>query len=355
MRSAWQVEQVDVGFRVDDGVLGRVALDDQAYSNAAGIAFYQRLQDSLAQHPEVEAVALGWHVPTAPVRTTAKFTIADSADVLESRYNVVSSGYFKTLGIRVRAGREFDGRDGHDVEPVAIVNDALAARVNGNPIGKTLRLASESAPRRIVGVVREIKYNGITEPSQPYVYLPSAQTFRPDMYVHIRTRSAGAEALLRTELRRLDPNLALSDVRSLTRQVDEARATPRLSAIVSTSAAGIAVLLALVGVYGVLMTSVEQRQRELAIRAALGATPSEIVGRVLREGLALTLAGLALGIFASLHAGRFLTAQLFGVEPRDATVMVFAPLIVLLVSAIAWVAPARRAALVDPVAALRRP
>ena len=355
VRSAWQVEQVDVGFRVEDGVLGRVALHDQAYSNVAGLAFYQRLQENLAEHPEVEAVALGWHVPTAAVRTTASFTIAESADVLQSRYNVVSSDYFRTLGIRVRAGREFDGRDGRDAEPVAIVNDALAARVNGDPIGKTLRLAGESAPRRIVGIVREIKYNGITEASQPYVYLPFAQAFRQDMYVHIRTRSAGAETLLRTGLRRLDPNLALSDVRTLGRQVDEARATPRASAVVSASAAAIAVLLALIGVYGVLMTSVDQRQRELAIRAALGATPSEIVGRVLWEGFALTFAGLALGIFASLQAGRFVAGQLFGVEPRDATVMVLVPLIVLLVSAIAWIAPARRAALVDPVAALRRP
>jgi ABC-type antimicrobial peptide transport system permease subunit len=121
----------------------------------------------------------------------------------------------------------------------------------------------------------------------------------------------------------------------------------------ATVAAAVALLLALVGVYGVLMTSVEQRQRELAIRSALGATPSEIVRGVLREGLIMTLAGLLVGMIASLQAGRLLTSLLFGVEPRDATVMIAVPLIVLITSALAWVAPARRAAAVDPVKVFR--
>ena len=250
-------------------------------------------------------------------------------------------------------GREFDSRDRRDAEPVAIVNDVIAARFPGDAIGRTLKLANESLPRRIVGVVRELKYNGITEPSQPYVYLPLAQAFRRDMFVHLRTRAAGAEAQLRTELRRLDPDVALSDVRTLSEQLDAARATPRASATLATVAAAVAILLALVGVYGVLMTSVEQRQRELAIRSALGATPSELVRRVLREGLILTLAGLLVGMMASLQAGRLLTSLLFGVEPRDATVMIAVPLIVLIASAIAWVAPARRAAAIDPVEVFR--
>jgi ABC-type antimicrobial peptide transport system permease subunit len=169
----------------------------------------------------------------------------------------------------------------------------------------------------------------------------------------MRTRAAGVETLLRTELRRLDPDVALSDVRTLAKQLDAARATPRASATMSTVAAAVAMLLALVGVYGVLMTSVEQRQRELAIRSALGATPSAIVRGVVREGLTMTLAGLLLGMLASLQAGRLLTSLLYSVEPRDVVVMAVVPLIVLLASAIAWFAPARRAAAVDPVEVFR--
>jgi putative ABC transport system permease protein len=265
----------------------------------------------------------------------------------------MSSRYFRTLGVRVLAGREFESRDRREAEAVAIVNDVLAGQFHRDAIGQTLQLVNEPEPRRVVGVVRELKYNGITEPSQPFVYLPLAQAFRRDMFVHLRTRAADAETLLRTELRRLDPDVALSDVRTLSEQVAAARATPRATATMSTVAAAIAVLLALVGVYGVLMTSVEQRQRELAIQSALGATPSAIVRGVVREGLTMTMAGLLLGMLASFQAGRLLTSLLYGVEPRDAVVMATVPLIVLLASAIAWFAPARRAAAVDPVVVFR--
>jgi predicted permease len=352
VRSAWHVEQVDVGFSAERGVLGRVALVDERYTGAAGDSFYQQLQDNLAARPDVESVALGWHAPVSSMRTTARFTTSRSPDVLQSRYNVVSPDYFRTLGVRVLAGREFDSRDRREAEAVAIVNDVLAARFEGDAIDQTLQLVNEPQPRRIVGVVRELKYNGITEPSQPYVYLPLAQAFRRDMFVHLRTRAAGAETL-RTELRRLDSDVALSDVRTLSEQLDAARATPRVTATMATVAAAIAVLLALVGVYGVLMTSVEQRQRELAIRSALGATPSAIVRGVVREGLTMTLAGLLLGMLASVQAGRLLTSLLYGVEPRDAVVMAVVPLIVLLASAIAWFTPARRAGAVDPVAVFK--
>ena len=353
VRSAWQVEHVDVGFSAERGVLGRVTLVDERYTSAVGDAFYQRLQTNLAQLPDVESVALAWHAPVSPIRTTARATTTGSADILQARYNVVSADYFRTLGVAVLDGREFDSRDRRDAEPVAIVNDVIAGRFAGDAIGRTLKLTNETLPRRIVGVVRALKYNGITEPSQPYVYLPLAQAFRRDMFVHLRTRVVGAEAQLRTELRRLDPDVALSDVRTLSEQLDAARATPRASATLATVAAAVAMFLALVGVYGVLMTSVEQRQRELAIRSALGATPSAIVRRVLREGLIMTLAGLVVGMIASLQAGRLLTSLLFGVIPRDATVMIAVPLIVLVASALAWVAPARRAAAVDPVEVFR--
>jgi ABC-type antimicrobial peptide transport system permease subunit len=213
-------------------------------------------------------------------------------------------------------------------------------------------MANEPSARRIVGVVREIKYNGIAEPPQPFVYLPLAQVFRPDVYVHMRTHAPGAQELLRNRLRTLDRNVALSDVHTLSEQLDEARVTPRASASFSVGAAFIAVCLALVGVYGVLATSVDRRQRELAIRAALGAARLDIMKRVMLEGMRLTVAGLALGMLASVAAGRVLTDLLYGVPSRDATVFALVPLVILGVSVCAWIAPARRAANLDPVAIL---
>jgi predicted permease len=353
LRSALNVDRIDVGFNVTNHVIGMIGLRDQGYTPDSGRDFYRRLQEDLESRPHVEAVALGWDVPLASIRSTGNFSILGSSQAFQARYNVVSPAYFRTLGIALRAGREFEPGDGQTSEPVAIVNETLAARFAGGAVGQTLTVANEPSPRRIVGVAREIRYNGITEPPQPFVYLPLAQAFRPDMYVHLRTRAPDPANLLRTELRTLDPNVALSDVRTLADQVHEARAVPRASAMVSGGAAMIAVFLALVGVYGVLTTSVERRKRELAIRAALGATPADIVRRVMMEGAGLTGVGLALGVAASFGAGRFVADLLFGVEPHDATVFVGVPLLILTVSILACLAPARRAASVDPIAVLR--
>ncbi|MGB2714016.1 MAG: ABC transporter permease [Vicinamibacterales bacterium] len=353
LRSALNVNKIDVGFDSANRVIARVGLSDQGYTASTGNAFYRRLQEDLERHPQVEAVALGWLAPLAAIRAVGTFLVSGSSQPLQARYNVVGPAYFKTLNIELRGGREFEPRDTQSSEPVAIVNEVLAARISGDVIGESVKVANETSPRRIVGVVREIKYNGITEPSQPFVYLPLAQAFRPDVFVHLRTRLASAPELLRAELQTLDPNVALSDVRTLADQLHEARAMPRASAMVSGGASVIAVLLALVGVYGVLTTSVERRKRELAIRAALGATPLEIGSHVILEGAGLTGIGLALGLGASFGAGRIVADLLFGVEPHDATVFAVVPLLVLTVSAMSWLAPARRAASVDPAAILR--
>jgi predicted permease len=351
LRSALNIERIDVGFDAVNGVIGMIGLSDQGYTAATGDAFYRRLQEDLANQPQIEAVALGWLAPLAPMRAIGSFSSAD-ASAMPSRYNVVGSRYFATLRIPLVAGREFEATDRQTSEPVAIVNETLAARYHGDAVGETLTMANEPSARRIVGVVREIKYNGIAEPPQPFVYLPLAQVFRPDVYVHVRTRTPGAQELLRNRLRALDRNVALSDVHTLSEQIDEARVTPRASASFSVGAAFIAVCLALVGVYGVLATSVDRRQRELAIRAALGAARSDMMKGVMLEGMRLTVAGLALGMLASVAAGRVLTDLLYGVPSRDATVFALVPLVILGVSVCAWIAPARRAASLDPVAIL---
>jgi predicted permease len=352
LRSALNVEHIDVGLGTTEGLMGRVSLDDRGYAPAAGIAFYERIQQALQRYPQVGGVALAWHPPVGRVRTTSTFTIG-AAPEQQARYNVVSAAYFKTLGIPLLGGREFDDRDRVGTEPVAIVNETLAASFSGDPLGQSIKLVNESQPRRVVGVAREIKYNGITEPPQPFLYLPMGQVFRGDATVHMRTAAPDAADLLRAELRRIDPDVALSDVRTLRTQLDDARATPRAAAIVAVGAAAIAVFLALVGVYGVLTTSVEQRRRELAIRAALGATERTLARGVAVEGLTLTVAGLASGMLASAGAGRFVTDLLFDVQPLDRLVLGLVPVIGLMVSLIAWIAPVRRAAAIDPVTVLK--
>ena len=355
LRSLLNVNRIDVGFNPANRLTAMVGLSDQGYTPASGRLFYQRLQDSLEHRVQVHAIAFEWNALLAPMRSTNKFLIPQRPEPLQARYNVVSAGYFKTLDIAVRAGREFDRQDGQTTEPVAIVNETLAALFVGSPVGQTLRKPDGTSPRRIVGVVRDTKYNGITEPSQPFVYMPFAQVFRQDMHVYLDLRTSTAEGLelLRTELRALDPNVSLSDVRTLTAQLDGARAVPRASAVVSGALSGIAVFLALVGIYGVMTTSIEHRKRELAIRSALGAAPPDIIKRVVLEGAVLTAIGLAVGLIASLATGRFVSGLLFGVEAHDVIVFLSVPALILAGSAAAWVGPACRAARVDPVIVLR--
>jgi predicted permease len=354
LRSLWNVNIIDVGFDASNRVSGMVDLSDQGYTTTRARRFYQRLRDHLLDHDQVQAVAFEWNAVLTPVRGTARFLLSGQSEPLQARFNIVSSGYFNALDIPVRAGREFTSQDVETAEPVAIVNDTLALLLDGPAVGQILRSVDGSAAR-IVGVVRDVKYNGITEPSQPFVYLSAGQVFRPDMHVYLRMRSSPADglALLRAELRALDPNVSLSEAGTLTAQLDEARTVPRAAAVVSCGLAGIAVFLAVVGIYGVMTTSIQSRQRELAIRSALGATRGDIIKRVAWEGAVLTTIGLACGLLGSLATGRVLSDLLFGVAPHDAWVFIAAPSLVFAASAMAWLAPARRAAGIDPVRVLR--
>ena len=236
---------------------------------------------------------------------------------------------------------------------MAIVNEALARRMGGGAVGRSLRGSRDASPLRIVGVVREVTYNGITEASQPFVYLPLAQNFRSGMYVLFRTADRNGLGLLRDSVRALDPGVAVSDFHPMTAQVVAARAVPRTSALISASAAGLALFLAVVGLYGVLMTSVDERAREFAIRTALGATPAEIVRRTAQEGALVVAAGLIAGFCGSMASGRLVGALLYGVGSHDPLVAIAVPAVLVFASALAWLMPARRAATVDPATLLR--
>ena len=176
----------------------------------------------------------------------------------------------------ILAGRGFDATDRVDGEPVAIVNATLAART-GSALGQFITATGEGVARRIVGIVQDTKYNGIVEGPQPFVYVPMPQAFRVEMWLYVKTRVPGIESVVRRRLAALDPDVALSNVHKIAEQLDNARAQQRTSARASATVAGIAVLLALIGLYGVLAASVDRRRREIAIRAAIGAAPRDIL------------------------------------------------------------------------------
>jgi len=353
-RSALQVGRIDAGFDISHVVSGLIELPADAYTATTGGAWFERLQDDLATEPEVEAVALEWNQALGAIRSTSGFAGPRGAP-LTARYNVVGPGYFEALGIPIAAGRGFDRRDRTASEPVLIVNETMAASLGGAPIDQLVTFGKERTPRRVIGVVRDAKYNGLTEAAQPFAYLPLSQAYRSGMWVHVRTSGANGASLIAGRLAALDRDVPLSNVHSLASQLDDARATPRLSARFSAAAAALAVFLALTGVYGLLATSVEQRRRELSIRSALGASPRHIVAQVAGSGLRLTVAGLAVGMPAAALASRLIAGLLYGVSPRDPAVFLLAPAAILIVSIPAWLGPARRAADANPLEALKHP
>jgi hypothetical protein len=332
--------------------MGLIGAGDSGYTAQTGAAFYARLQQNLENEPAVEAVALGWTATLGSLRGTGRITVSTD-DAFNSRYNVVSAGYFEALRIRLMRGREFEAGDQENTEPVAVVNETMAAGIGGGVIGGTLRFGDEPSRRRIVGIVSDLKYNAITEPPQPFIYLPLAQVFRPDVWIHIRTQAEDAEALLRDAVRRLDPNVAVSDVHTLSAQIDQAQATPRLAMRLSGALALLAVFLAVIGVYGVMSASVENRRPELAIRAAMGASPHDLVAAVALGGIRVLGAGLAIGMAGSLLASGHLAGWLYGVSTRDVIVFAAVPATVIAASVPGWWIPARRASRVDPATLLK--
>jgi predicted permease len=352
-RSAIAVDQIDVGVDAERSVLALIGAGDAGYSAETGVAFYARLQQELETEPQVQSIALEWTAILGSMRGTTRVRVGRDQG-LTSRYNVISAGYFQAMALPVVRGREFEAQDRMDTQPVAIVNQTLAGQLGDDVVGQSIGIGDEASARRIIGVVPDLKYNAITEGPQPFLYLPLTQAFRPDMGIHLRTTATDPEALLRSSVRRLDPNVAVSEVRPLSEQIDQARATPRFAAWASGSLAFIAVLMAVVGLYGVIATSIQNRRQELAIRAALGAGPRDLIGLVAVGGLQLLGVGLVVGMATSLLSANVLSALLYGVEPQDPFVFTLVPVVLIAVSLPAWWIPAHRLSRIDPSPLLKR-
>ena len=270
--------------------------------------------------------------------------------------NIVAPDYFRTLKIRLIAGREFESRDDAAAMPVAIVNETLARRYWGGAeaIGKRLRVAPGEW-RTVIGVARDVKYSRVTEAPRPYVYLPFLQTYQPSMTIHARA-SAGVAPLierLRMHAQALDPDLPAFETRLLT---DQARATLTILEMAADGlfifgAAGLA--LAAMGIYGLVSYTVKQSTHEIGIRMALGARSVEVVWHFLRRGLRLGGIGVIVGTVSALVLTRLLGSVLYGVSAIDPVSFAGAVAVVVGGVVVATVIPAWRAARTPPLKALR--
>jgi predicted permease len=271
--------------------------------------------------------------------------------------NTVTPGYFSTVGIPLVRGRDFTASDDATAPKVVVINQTMADEFwkGKDPIGKRFKFFGDDAYTSVIGVAKNSTYNGVAEQPIPFIYQPLKQNYTPAAALHVR--AAGDAAALagpvRDAVRQLDPTLTLFDVRTLEEQVGESLQPQRMSVFLLTIFGTLALLLAAIGLYGVLAGTVAQRRREIGVRMALGAGRGRVLGQVVRQGMALVAAGLLLGFAAALAATRVMASQLYGTTPHDPWIFTTVPVVLTLVAVLACWLPARRAAQVDPMVALR--
>ena len=365
IESLYNIGRVDLGLRVESLATFRVSPSLNGYTPERAQRLFERLEDELAAMPGITGVT------ASLVRILADDNICKNGVVqgytpapgerARVCLNEIGAGYFHVLGVPVLAGREFTRADVSGTGKVAIVNEELVRQLNLGPdaIGKWM--SNDGSGRneldtRIVGVVRNMKYGQVKEPTVPQFFLPYRQdpalgalTF----YVRAQLEPQQSLLLAAKAVARLDPSLPIESPKTLARQVAESVSLDSLLSTLCAAFAVLAVFLAAIGLYGALAHTVAQRVREIGVRMALGARPGGVAWTVLRDALRLAGVGVVVGGLAAWALARFLRSLLFGVQPGDPAAWICAAVLLLVVAALAAWIPAWRAARVDPMVALR--
>jgi putative ABC transport system permease protein len=370
IKSFWQLQRVDPGFKAERVLSLGLTLPASKYNEPRQInSFYSQLLERIGAVPGVQAATISYDHPLE-ANWIDSFAIEGRPDPRpgespSANFNPVGPDYFNTVSARIVSGRSFTPQDDQDHPGVAIVNEAFARQYfpNENAVGKRIR---PSPPARIwqnqrltsfeiVGIVRNVKSSGLNAETDPAYYLPASQAPLQDMTILVRT--AGDPVAIVPSLRQavwsIDPNQPIATVKTMEQIVSDSIAQPRLNMAVMGLFGGLALILAAVGIYGLLSYAVTQRTQEMGIRMALGAQVSDVLGLVLKQGMALALIGEAIGLAGAFALTRLMRGLLFGVTPTDATTFVAVAGVLTTIALLACYLPARRATKVDPVVALR--
>jgi putative ABC transport system permease protein len=362
VRSLAHLNAIDLGFETDRVLTLIVRLPDAKYSDQrARAAFFETLAPKIQAIPGVRQVAFANQFPMRGGWGSGFTMIGGSPDGRDADFQAVSPGYFAALGIPLVRGRLIDGRDRDGAQHVAVVSLTFVREYVGerDPIGQQFSRGGPGSPVvTIVGVVGEVRRDGKEAKLTPQVYLPAAQTdVYPVRLASVAVRADGDPYALVPAIQKavwsIDPDQPITGVRTLDEVLAASAAQRRFNMTLLASFAALAVVLALIGVYGVIGYSVAQRTREIGIRVALGATRSDVVALVVRAGMGWSLIGVAGGFAGALGLSRLISGLLFGVTPSDPATFVAIALAMLGVALAATYIPARRAASVDPIAALR--
>jgi putative ABC transport system permease protein len=368
IRSFLRLQEVDTGFRADGVLTMRIALPAQKYSKPEQTRlFYKQLLEQVRTLPGVDAAGVANGLPLSGTGWSGTTTVDSRAvqpkdSTPEADQRPVSPGYFEALNIPLVRGRYFDQRDTPASAPVAIIDESMAKTYwpDEDPIGKRIKRGGSRSPwMNIVGVVKHVRYRTLESPSRVELYWPYDQTqfALGTMSLAIHTASADPRTLAASVQRQvlaIDPDQPVYRIRTLQELVSESMARRRLSMFLLAIFAGAALLLAAVGIYGIMSYTVAQRAHEVGIRMALGARSLDVVRLVLGQSLWLTLAGIAAGLASTLLLTNFLSSLLFNVKATDPATFGLVALILMLVALLASFVPAYRATTVDPVNALRQ-
>jgi predicted permease len=364
LRSLQQASTINPGFQVERAVAMSVDVGLQGYDETRGREFYRQLTERVAALPQVESVTLTGFVPLSLNNSSTSVfgegqSLPPGAPQPDDNYGIAGLNYFRTMKIPIVQGREFDLNERKGTPRVCIINETLARRLfpgEASVIGKRVSFGDGDGPfMEVVGVAKDGKYVSLGEDPQTFIYFPLQQRYTDSVTLIARTRTDASSAIpaIRRELQSLDATLPVYEVKTLKQHLGLSLFPARVAAAMLGGFGLLALLLAALGIYGVMSYAVAGRTREIGVRMALGAQVSDVLRLILRQGMTLVVIGIMLGLAAAFAATRLLSSLLYGMGASDPLTFAVVTLLLAGVSLLACYIPARRATKVDPMIALR--
>jgi putative ABC transport system permease protein len=364
IKSFVRLQQMDLGFNPDQVLTVNLSVSSSRYpEDRQQVAFFQEALARLQSVPGVQSAAATTGLPLTLNLSGSDFRIegrpepeAGKEMIINTRS--VSPGYFKTLGISLIKGRDFSDRDKSDAPAAAIINNDLARIYfpGEDPIGKRITFDDGQSWMSIVGIIGDVKQLGLDSNAKPEVYFPYLQVTSPRMSIVVRTTTSNPLSLIaamKSQMQTIDKDLPLDNAKTMQQLLAESTSGRRFNMLLLAVFAGVALVLAIVGIYGVMSYAVSQRTQEIGIRMALGARAVDVLKLVVKNGMSLALIGVAIGLAGSFALTRLLASLLFQVTPTDRTTFAGVAVCLIVVAFLACFIPARRATKVDPLVALR--